>query len=111
VFPPVASVTGELTPFISIVMLDTTKLTEYTVEPLGRFADANVWEMFWSSRRSTVAEPAVGVIVIVCDVTWPFWLVVILVIAVVEVVLVPVVVLVIVLVLVIGTVTSRFMDV
>ena len=41
-FPPVASVTGEFTPFISIRMLETAKLTEYKVEPLGRFTDAMV---------------------------------------------------------------------
>jgi hypothetical protein len=42
VSPPVASVTGELTPLISMLMLETTKLIEYIVEPLGRFANANV---------------------------------------------------------------------
>jgi hypothetical protein len=41
-FPPVAIVTGELTPFISIWILETVKLTEYNIEPLGRLADAIV---------------------------------------------------------------------
>ena len=42
VVPPVARITGEITPFTSILMLETTKLIEYIVDPFGRFADANV---------------------------------------------------------------------
>lgn len=69
VVPPVARITGEITPFTSILMLETTKLIEYIIEPFGRFADANVCEMFWSFSRLIVAEPPVGVIVIVCEFT------------------------------------------
>ncbi len=110
VLPPVASVTTELTPSFSMLIVESMKLTEYIVEPLGRFADANVWEMFCSFRRSTVAGLIFGVIETTCGATWPFWLVMVLVIVVVEVVLVPVTVLVMVLVVVLGSVTSRLMD-
>lgn len=44
-----------------MLMPDTTKLTEYIVEPFGRLAEAMVCEMFCNFRRSTVAEPPVGV--------------------------------------------------
>ena len=71
-FPPVASVTVDMDPLISILMLETTKLTEYMVEPLGRLVSPMVWEMFWSFRRSTVADPPFGTIVTVFDVTSPF---------------------------------------
>jgi hypothetical protein len=72
VLPPAASVTGLLVSFITIAIFETTKLTEYILEPLGRLANARVWEMFWSFNRSTVADPPLGVIVMVCGVIMPF---------------------------------------
>ena len=72
VFPPVARVTGETVPLTSIDMLETSKVTEYMVEPFGRLARAIVWEMFCSLRRSTVAADF-SVTGTVCKVVFPLW--------------------------------------
>jgi len=102
VCPPVARATGDMAPFTSMLMLETTKLTEYIIEPFGRFADATVCEMFCNFRRSTVAEPPFGVSVIFSAVTR------VLVVLLLEVVVLvaEMVLVVLVLVVVLGTVTN-----
>ena len=91
-----------------MAMLETVKLTEYIVEPLGSLAEAIVCEMFWSLRRLTVTLP-VGVIWTLCGVFTTLLSVFVIVVVVVLVVGL-VIVEVLVSVVVLGSATRRLIE-